>query len=124
MSSSITPENRVLLATVSSATLTTALFKRGLKNTFTQDVHPLNPKAASMVGEAYTLRYIPSREDLDCIDVPVFPGDIVVGDGEGVVVIPAYEDFVSERITRSHGLAMADASRTARCSVPRRLARG
>ena len=69
MTNSLTLENRVLLATVSTATLTTALFKRGLKNTFIQDVHPLNPSASSMVGEAYTLRYIPSREDLDRIEV-------------------------------------------------------
>ena len=69
MSSSITPDNRRLLATVSTATLTTALFKRGLRNTFIQDVHPLNSTAGSMVGEAYTLRYIPSREDLDSLDV-------------------------------------------------------
>ena len=50
------------LKTVSVATLTTALFKRGLRNQFIQDVHPLNPNAGNMVGEAFTLRYIPARE--------------------------------------------------------------
>ena len=34
-----------------------------------QDVHPLNPKALPMVGEAFTLRYIPAREDLNPITV-------------------------------------------------------
>ena len=60
---------RAKLATVSTATLTTALFKRGLRNQFVQDVLPLNPGAGAMVGEAYTLRYIPAREDLNPITV-------------------------------------------------------
>ena len=54
---------------VSVATLTTALFKRGLRHQFIQDVHPLNPGAGNMVGEAFTLRYIPAREDLNPISV-------------------------------------------------------
>ncbi len=57
------------LKTVSTATLCTALFKRGLRNQFIQDVRPLNPKAPTMVGEAFTLRYIPAREDLNPITV-------------------------------------------------------
>jgi regulator of RNase E activity RraA len=217
MTSTLTSENRQRLKHVSTATLTTALFKRGLKNTFIQDVRPVGvqPVGAqkeNMVGEAFTLRYMPSREDLDgievfkdpahpqrkavedcppghvlvidsrkdaraasagnilvtrlmkrgvagvvtdggfrdsptiaalaipayhsrpaaptnltlhravdinvpigCGDVPVFPGDIVVGDGEGVVVIPehlandiageahemtAFEDFVEEEVMK------------------------
>jgi regulator of RNase E activity RraA len=200
------------LATVSVATICTALFKRGLRNQFIQDVRPLNANAGNMVGEAFTVRYIPAREDLNplsvfqdrkhpqrvaveqcppgavmvfdsrkdaraasagailvtrlmvrgcagvvtdggfrdspdiaalpfptyhakpssptnitlhqaidinvpiaCGDAPVFPGDVLVGDGEGVVVIPAniadeiatetvemtaYEDFVTEQVTK------------------------
>jgi len=60
---------RKKLGTVSVATITTALFKRGLRNQFIQDVHPLNPGAGNMVGEAFTLRYIPAREDLNPITV-------------------------------------------------------
>ncbi|WP_459615832.1 ribonuclease activity regulator RraA [Bordetella sp. 2513F-2] len=201
---------RARLAGVSTATLCTALFKRGLRNQFIQDVRPLAAGLPNMVGPAYTLRYIPAREDLNpikvfedpqhpqrvavescppgavlmidsrkdaraasagsilvtrlmkrgvagvvtdggfrdspeiaalgfpayhnrpsaptnltlhqamdlnvpigCGDVPVFPGDIVVGDGEGVVVIPAeiadeiaqeavemtaFEDFVTSEV--------------------------
>jgi regulator of RNase E activity RraA len=66
---SLKPETRDKLKGVSTATLTTALFKRGLRNQFIQDVHPLNPAALPMVGEAYTLRYIPAREDLNPITV-------------------------------------------------------
>src|SRR5262250_463685 len=57
------------LKTVSSATLTTVLFKRGFRNTFIQGIHRLNADAPAMVGPAYTLRYIPAREDLDHLGV-------------------------------------------------------
>jgi len=60
---------REKLKNVSVATLTTALFKRGLRNQFIQDTHPLNPSLGNMVGEAFTLRYIPAREDLNPIAV-------------------------------------------------------
>jgi regulator of RNase E activity RraA len=60
---------RAKLATVSTATLCTALFKRGLRNQFIQDVRPLKAKGKVMVGEAFTLRYIPAREDLNPISV-------------------------------------------------------
>ncbi len=65
----LTSETRDKLKTVSTATLCTALFKRGLRNQFIQDVHPLNPNGAPMVGEAFTLRYIPAREDLNPLSV-------------------------------------------------------
>ena len=56
---------RESLKKASSATLTTVLFKRGLRNVFIQGVFLLNRDAPRMVGEAYTLRYIPAREDID-----------------------------------------------------------
>ncbi len=62
-------KTKSLLRDVSTATLTTALFKRGLRNVFLAGLRPVNPRAARMVGEAFTLRYIPAREDLDRIDV-------------------------------------------------------
>lgn len=62
-------ETRDRLAKVSTATLCTALFKRGLRNQFIQDVRPLNPGLPNMVGPAFTLRYIPAREDLNPIAV-------------------------------------------------------
>ena len=54
-------ETRARLMQVSCATLCTALYKRGLRQQFIQDVRPLNPKGPNMVGEAFTLRYIPAR---------------------------------------------------------------
>ncbi|ARP94395.1 ribonuclease activity regulator RraA [Bordetella genomosp. 13] len=67
--SQLAAETRARLMGVSTATLCTALFKRGLRNQFIQDVHPLNPALPNMVGPAYTLRYIPAREDLNPIKV-------------------------------------------------------
>jgi regulator of RNase E activity RraA len=66
---SFDPQSRDLLTKVSTATLATALFKLGFRNVFLQDVGLLNPGAPRMVGEAYTLRYIPAREDLDHLGV-------------------------------------------------------
>lgn len=213
---SLKPETRARLMGVSVATLCTALFKRGLRNQFIQDVRPLNPALPNMVGEAFTLRYVPAREDrnplsafqdrghpqrkaveecppgavmvidsrkdaraasaggilvsrlmkrgvagvvtdggfrdspeiagltmpayhsrpsaptnltlheaieingpIGCGDAPVFPGDIIVGDAEGVIVIPAhladeiaqeaaemtaFEDFVTEKVLEGRSI--------------------
>ena len=53
----------------SVATICTALFKIGLKNQFIQGISPLNKKIPKMIGLAFTVRYIPAREDLNSIDV-------------------------------------------------------
>lgn len=210
------PQTREKLKTVATPTLMTALYKRGLRNQWIQDVHRINRDAGAMVGEAFTLRYMPAREDLNpltvfrdrehpqrkaveicppgavfvidsrkdpraasagsilisrlmvrgvagivtdggfrdtpeiekldipayhnrpaaptnltlhqaidinvpigCGDAPVFPGDVIVGDGEGVVVIPAhladeiaeeavemtaFEDFVTEEVLKGRSI--------------------
>lgn len=67
--SSLKAETREKLMHVSTATLSTALFKRGFRNTILQDVLPLADKGRNMVGPAFTLRYIPAREDLNEISV-------------------------------------------------------
>ena len=60
------PDTRSKLKRVSTATLATALFKRGFRQQMVQDVHLLGPpRTESMVGEAFTLRYMPAREDLN-----------------------------------------------------------
>lgn len=62
-------ETRAKLAKVSTASIATALFKRGLRNQFLQGVVPVAPKDQNMVGPAFTLRYIPAREDRNPITV-------------------------------------------------------
>ncbi|KAA2315186.1 ribonuclease activity regulator RraA [Pseudooceanicola sediminis] len=209
-------ETREKLMGVSVATLATALYKRGLRHQVIQGVHPIGFKGANMVGPAFTLRYMPAREDrnqlsefrnpehpqrvaietcppghvmvmdsrksaeaasagdilitrlmmrggagvvtdggfrdaaviadlqipayhqrpssptnltcneaieingpIGCGDAPVFPGDIIVGDADCVIVIPAgiadeiadeavemtvYEDFVVEEVKNGAGI--------------------
>ena len=60
---------REKLKGVSTATICTALFKRGLRNQMIQGAVPLDPGKPTMVGPAFTLRYIPAREDLNPITV-------------------------------------------------------
>ena len=62
-------ETKVSLQSVSTATLATALYKRGFRNQVIQNVHPLNLHGQNMVGPAFTLRYIPAREDLNPLSV-------------------------------------------------------
>jgi regulator of RNase E activity RraA len=54
---------RAKLKKISTASIATALYKRGLRNQFIQGVVPVSPKSDTMVGQAFTLRYIPARED-------------------------------------------------------------
>lgn len=65
----LSAKTREKLMHVSVATLSTALFKRGLRNQVIQDVMPVATKGRNMVGPAYTLRYIPAREDLNQLEV-------------------------------------------------------
>lgn len=59
----MTPSTRDKLMNVSVATLATALYKRGLRNQVVQEVGPVTRKGRNMVGPAFTLRYMPARED-------------------------------------------------------------
>lgn len=63
------PETIEKLRDVSVATLATALYKRGLRNQVIQDVRPLAQTGKNMVGPAFTLRYIPAREDRNTLEV-------------------------------------------------------
>ena len=65
----LSDETRAKFKRVSTASLATALYKRGLRGQFVQGVLPVAPKAEVMVGQAFTLRYIPAREDRNPITV-------------------------------------------------------
>ena len=53
-----------MLSQVSTASLSTQLVKRGFRTRAIAGIHALNPKSNHVFGPAYTLRYIPMREDL------------------------------------------------------------
>lgn len=55
---------RTSLLSVSTATLTTVLLKKGLRNVWLRGTAPLAPGQGRKVGRAFTLRFVPAREDL------------------------------------------------------------
>src|SRR3954454_20752253 len=60
-------ETLELLKQASTATISTQLLARGLRNTFLHSLKPLT--STRLAGPAFTLRYIPAREDVDTLDV-------------------------------------------------------
>ncbi len=99
------------LRRVSTATLTTRLLVRGLRNTFLTGLAPANPDASRLVGEAFTLRYIPAREDLDVLSVfqdydhpqrraieQVPPGQVLVIDCRGRTDAAALGNILATRL--------------------------
>ena len=60
----LTPDYITALKAVSTATITTVLLKKGLRNVWMRGTRPLAPGQARQVGEAFTLRFVPAREDL------------------------------------------------------------
>jgi regulator of RNase E activity RraA len=98
---------------VSTATITTQLLSRGLRNTLLHGLLPLNPLHGNMVGEAFTLRYIPAREDLDVLsafqdyDHPqrraieqVQPGQVLVIDSRGQQRAASLGNILATRLLR------------------------
>lgn len=103
-------EAEAALQQVSTATLTSQLLKRGFRNTFLTGVEPLRPDLR-MVGYAFTLRFVPMREDLD-IDRPVDnltskqriaiesvgPNDVLVIDARGETGSGTIGDILATRM--------------------------
>ncbi len=52
------------LSQITTATITTILLKKGLRNVWMRGARPLRPGATRLVGRAFTLRFVPAREDL------------------------------------------------------------
>src|SRR5215203_4963902 len=61
---SLSPEALATLSGVSTATITTVLLKKGLRNIWMRGTKPLRPGQPRLVGRAFTLRFVPAREDL------------------------------------------------------------
>ncbi len=58
------PEVIDILSKVTTATLTTILLKKGLRNVWLRGTRPIRSGQARLVGRAFTLRFVPAREDL------------------------------------------------------------
>src|SRR5215813_1143028 len=63
-SMSLTKEAIATLSRVTTATITTVLLKKGLRNVWMRGARPLKPGMPRLVGPAFTLRFVPAREDL------------------------------------------------------------
>ena len=112
----LTDEELDALRTVSVASLTTALFNRGITTAHLRDIHPVRPDSR-LVGYAFTLRYIPMREDLgkethfDNTTNPqrvsveaVGPGDVLVIDARGETRAGVLGDILITRM-QQRGIA-------------------
>ncbi|MCW2916151.1 MAG: Regulator of RNase RraA [Actinomycetia bacterium] len=101
------------LRQVSTATLTTQLLSRGFRNTFLAGLAPLNPGCARMAGDAFTLRYIPAREDIDVLEIfqdydhpqrraveSVGPGQVLVMDCRGQTRAASLGGILATRLLR------------------------
>lgn len=116
-STAISDQARQLYAQATTASLTAQLVKRGLRTRAISNIAPVNPATARVFGPAYTLRYIPMREDLatgaamanpenpqrKAIEV-VPAGHVLVVDTHGVDVSGTFGDILVARL-RVRGVA-------------------
>ncbi|MEO8136554.1 MAG: ribonuclease activity regulator RraA [Betaproteobacteria bacterium] len=106
------------LSGISTATLTTVLLKKGLRNVWMRGTRPLQPGQPRVVGRAFTLRFVPAREDLATpaswaqpistrSAVEAMPqGCIVVVDAMGVTDAGIFGDILCARMRRRGVLAL------------------
>jgi len=97
---------------VSTATLTTILLKKGLRNVWLRGTRPIRPGQPRLVGRAFTLRFVPAREDLATPEswskpistrgaIEAMPeGVIVVADAMGVRDAGIFGDILCARMVR------------------------
>src|ERR1700753_1841217 len=124
-----------LLKRVSTATISTQLLARGLRNPYLHGLKPLN--AHRMAGPAFTLRYIPAREDVDTLDVyqdydhpqrkaveSVPPGHVLVMDcrGQGRAASAGHILATRPHVRRAAGLVpdgtLRDTPEISRLALP------
>ena len=61
---SLDPKVIKTLEAITTATITTVLLKKGLRNVWMRGTKPMSPGQPRLVGRAFTLRFVPAREDL------------------------------------------------------------
>ena len=100
------------LSQVTTATLTTLLLKKGLRNVWMRGTRPMNPGQPRLVGPAFTLRFVPAREDLATPEswskpistraaIEAMPeGCICVADAMGVTDAGIFGDILCARMKK------------------------
>ena len=105
-------EARRILQGVTTATITTILLKKGLRNVWVRGAKPVRPGQPRLVGRVFTLRFVPAREDLATpaswsspistrAAIEAMPeGAIVVADAMGVVDAGIFGDILCARMVK------------------------
>jgi regulator of RNase E activity RraA len=100
------------LEKVTTATITTLMIKKGLRNIWMRGTRPLNPGQPRLVGKAFTLRFVPAREDLATPEswskpistraaIEAMPeGCICVADAMGVTDAGIFGDILCARMKK------------------------
>jgi regulator of RNase E activity RraA len=98
------------LSSITTATLTTVLLKKGLRNVWLRGTKPLRPGQKRIVGPAFTLRFVPAREDLatpESWGSPIStrtaieampPGCVAVVDAMGITDAGIFGDILCQRM--------------------------
>ncbi len=106
------------LSRVSSATITTVLLKKGLRNVWMRGPQPLESELPRLVGRAFTLRFVPAREDLATPESwsspkstraaieAMPPGVIAVVDSMGITDAGIFGDILCARMVKREVLAL------------------
>ena len=106
------PERKSALERVTTASLTTILLKMGLRNVWLRGTRPIKPGQGRVVGRAFTLRFVPVREDLATPEswsssistrsaVEAMPAGVVaVADAMGVTDCGIFGDILCARMVK------------------------
>jgi len=100
------------LGSISTATLTSVLIKKGVRNVFMRGIRPLKPQQPRCCGRAFTLRFVPAREDLATPAALASPtstraaieampaGSVAVVDAMGVTDAGIFGDILCARMSK------------------------
>ena len=103
---------KATLSKVTTASITTILLKKGLRNVWMRGTIPIKPKQGRLVGRAFTLRFVPAREDLATPEswsspistraaIEAMPEDaIVVADAMGTTDAGIFGDILCARMAK------------------------
>jgi len=107
-----------ILRKVTSATITTMLLKKGIRRCWMNGPKPLVPKGERIVGRAFTLRFVPVREDLATMEswgnpistraaIEEMPaGAVAVADAMGVPSAGIFGDILCARMKKRNVAAL------------------